>query len=186
MSEGWTERETSKLKKKEAKWNHKLIGSNIHIKVFKLLFVRGEVPAKRWKRVINFDYFRILIFIFFMAQKQRPPDFSPYQTGWAGLQPSMYLLLLSRKSGAFPETKNHRISLETMEELIRQVMQQSEERSPLPGKEVSLPLWDLNFTKKVIEFETKYGHGKQVGNGFQTNGTLLDREWAKFLEITIG
>ena len=24
--------------------------------------------------------------------------------------------------------------------------------------------------------------GQSVGNGFQTNGTLLDREWAKFFK----
>lgn len=40
----------------------------------------------------------------------------------------------------------------------------------------------LEFYQRAIDLEIKYGHGKQVGNGFQTNGTLLDREWAKFFK----
>jgi len=51
------------------------------------------------------------------------------------------------------------------------------------GKEVSIAwhggepeLMGLDFYKRVIELEMKYGHGQAVGNGFQTNGTLLTQE----------
>jgi uncharacterized protein len=74
------------------------------------------------------------------------------------------------------------MSPEIQEEMIRQVMQQS-------GREVSIgwqggepALMGLEFYQKAVELETKYGHGKVVGNGFQTNGTLLDRNWAKFFK----
>jgi len=57
------------------------------------------------------------------------------------------------------------------EELIRQVMQQS-------GNEVSIAwqggepvIMRLDFYKRAIELEMKYGHGQAVSNGFQTNGT---------------
>ena len=39
----------------------------------------------------------------------------------------------------------------------------------------------LPFFRKVVEFQEKYGYGKSVGNGLQTNGILLNNEWAKFL-----
>jgi len=38
----------------------------------------------------------------------------------------------------------------------------------------------LPFFQKAVEFQNKYGAGKAVGNGFQTNGLLIDNEWAKF------
>ena len=42
-------------------------------------------------------------------------------------------------------------------------------------------LMGLPFFKKAVEFQTKYGSGKTVGNGLQTNGILLDEAWVKFL-----
>lgn len=41
---------------------------------------------------------------------------------------------------------------------------------------------ELPFYQKAIEFEIKYGFGKTVGNGFQTNGLLLNEEWADFFK----
>jgi len=38
----------------------------------------------------------------------------------------------------------------------------------------------LDFYKKAIEFEKKYGEGKVVHNTLQTNGTLLNPQWADF------
>lgn len=86
------------------------------------------------------------------------------------------------KEELFPETKTHRMSPEIQEELIKQVMQQS-------GNEVSIAwqggepaLMGLDFYKRAVELEIKYGHGQSVGNGFQTNGTLLDKDWARFFK----
>ena len=62
-------------------------------------------------------------------------------------------------------------------------------RNALSGDAVSIgwqggepALMGLDFYKRAIELEKKYGHGQSVGNGFQTNGTLLDRDWAKFFK----
>ncbi len=42
-------------------------------------------------------------------------------------------------------------------------------------------LMGLDFYKRAVEFEGKYGFdGQVVSNAFQTNGVLLDSEWAKF------
>jgi len=67
------------------------------------------------------------------------------------------------KAELFSETKKHRMNNDIQEELIRQAMQQS-------GKSIA------------VELEMKYGHGQTVGNGLQTNGTLLNEDWAEFLQ----
>lgn len=38
----------------------------------------------------------------------------------------------------------------------------------------------LDFYKKAIGFQRKYGEGKKIHNTLQTNGTLITREWAEF------
>ena len=38
----------------------------------------------------------------------------------------------------------------------------------------------LDFYRKAAELENKYADGKKVYNTLQTNGTLIDREWARF------
>ena len=39
----------------------------------------------------------------------------------------------------------------------------------------------LDFYRKALEFQRKYGRGMQIENCLQTNGTLLDDEWCRFL-----
>lgn len=86
------------------------------------------------------------------------------------------------KSALFPETTSHRMTPEMQEELIRQLMQQSGSEISIAWQGGEPALMGLEFYQRAIDLEIKYGHGKQVGNGFQTNGTLLDREWAKFFK----
>lgn len=38
----------------------------------------------------------------------------------------------------------------------------------------------LDFYRKALEYERKHAGGKVVHNTIQTNGTLLNREWARF------
>lgn len=87
------------------------------------------------------------------------------------------------KEEIFPETKTHRMSPEVQEEMIRQVMQQSGEAISFAWQGGEPALMGLDFYQRAIELEKKYGrNGQSVGNGFQTNGTLLDREWARFFK----
>lgn len=85
------------------------------------------------------------------------------------------------KAALFNKTTTHRMSDEVLEELIRQAMAQSGQNISLGWQGGEPTLMGLDYFEKVVEFEKKYGRGKIVGNGFQTNGLLIDHKWAEFL-----
>ncbi|MCK5835176.1 MAG: radical SAM protein, partial [Lentisphaeria bacterium] len=85
------------------------------------------------------------------------------------------------KAGLFPQTKVHRMTDQVLEELISQTMAQSPQNVYIGWQGGEPTLMGLDFFKKAVEFEKKYGNGKMVGNGFQTNGYLLNEDWADFL-----
>ncbi|MFW5960175.1 MAG: radical SAM protein, partial [Chitinivibrionales bacterium] len=39
----------------------------------------------------------------------------------------------------------------------------------------------IGFFEKAIEYQSRYSKGKGILNTLQTNGTLLNKEWVKFL-----
>lgn len=86
------------------------------------------------------------------------------------------------KEALFPETAIHRMSPEIQEEMIRQIMQQSGETVSIAWQGGEPALMGLDFYKRAIALELKYGHGQSTGNGFQTNGLLLNPEWANFFK----
>mgnify|MGYP000880636602 FL=1 len=85
------------------------------------------------------------------------------------------------KASLFEGSPRHRMSIDTLEETIKQVMQQSGAYVTFGWQGGEPTLMGLDFFKKVIEFQKKYGDGKTIGNGLQTNGILIDNDWAKFL-----
>jgi uncharacterized protein len=85
------------------------------------------------------------------------------------------------KSELFPETKIHRMSLKVLEEVIKQVMDQKNISVSFAWQGGEPTLMGLPFFKKAVEYQARYGIGKRVGNGLQTNGILINREWAGFL-----
>ncbi len=76
---------------------------------------------------------------------------------------------------------NHRMSLETLEAVIRQAMEESGPQITFAWQGGEPTLMGLPWFQKAIEFQERYGSGKTVGNGLQTNGLLLDSAWARFL-----
>lgn len=90
-----------------------------------------------------------------------------------------YCFYLDKKE-LFSERIVHRMSDEVLEEMTRQAIR-------LCGPEVSFAwqggeptLMGLEFFEKAIRFQERYGGGL-AKNGLQTNGLLLDKQWAKFL-----
>ncbi len=67
-----------------------------------------------------------------------------------------------------------------LESLIKQVMKQPEEEISIGWQGGEPTLMGLPFFSRAVELEKRYGDGKVVGNGLQTNGFLLDKKWAKF------
>ncbi|HID06893.1 MAG TPA: radical SAM protein [Armatimonadetes bacterium] len=86
------------------------------------------------------------------------------------------------KANLFPETRIHRMSVEVLEQFILQYM-------PIAGAQPSFcwqggepTLMGLEFFERVVHFQMKYGlDGQAVGNSIQTNGLLIDDDWARFM-----
>jgi len=86
-----------------------------------------------------------------------------------------------KKAGLFPQTKIHRMSDEILEETVRQVMTQGQRTVSFAWQGGEPTLMGLPFYRRAVELQQLYGRGQTVGNGLQTNGLLLDEEWAGFL-----
>lgn len=80
------------------------------------------------------------------------------------------------------EGKQHRMNSETQEVLIRQLMEQSARQLSVTWQGGEPSLMGLDFYRSAIELYKKYGKGKSVSNSFQTNGLLLNQEWARFFK----
>ncbi|MCK5738124.1 anaerobic sulfatase maturase, partial [bacterium] len=86
------------------------------------------------------------------------------------------------KAALFKEKEVHRMSNELLEITVRQMLEQG-------GRDVSFgwqggdtTLMGLDFYSQAVSFQKKYARpGQVIGNGFQTNGVLIDADWAKFL-----
>ena len=85
------------------------------------------------------------------------------------------------KEALFAGAPAHRMTEAVLEETMRQLLAQ-----PVPAVSIGWQggeptLMGLPFFEKAVDLQTRYGRGKTVGNGLQTNGLLLDRDWAAFL-----
>lgn len=86
-----------------------------------------------------------------------------------------------KKSELFPETKVHRMTEEVLEEVIRQFLAQPLRELSFSWQGGEPTLMGLPFFQKAVELQQKHGSGQVVGNGLQTNGLLIDKQWAEFL-----
>lgn len=68
-----------------------------------------------------------------------------------------------------------------LEVTIKQVLSQGETEVSFGWQGGEPTLMGLPFFQKAVEMQQRYGRGQSVGNGLQTNGLLIDREWGKFL-----
>ncbi|NLC43726.1 MAG: anaerobic sulfatase maturase [Clostridiales bacterium] len=86
-----------------------------------------------------------------------------------------------KKSELYPESKQHRISDEVLEKMISSYMA-TEQPSYIFGWQGGEPtLMGQYFFERVVALQRKYGKGKTVTNSLQTNGTMLDEPFTKFL-----
>ena len=92
-----------------------------------------------------------------------------------------YCFYLGKKE-LFAQTPTHRMSIKVLEEMIKQATAQSDKHISFGWQGGEPTLMGLSFFEKAVEFQKKYGKGKTIGNGFQTNGILIDKEWARFFK----
>lgn len=75
-----------------------------------------------------------------------------------------------------------RMSLDMLETVIRSTIEANDVPEVTFNWHGGEPLiLGLDFYRKALELERKYADGKQIHNTIQTNGTLVNREWASFL-----
>ena len=86
------------------------------------------------------------------------------------------------KASLFPESPSHRMSQDVLEEVVRQAMKQSGSQINFIWQGGEPMLMGLEFYRKCVDFQQRFGRGQAVGNGLQTNGLLIDAEWVRFLK----
>jgi uncharacterized protein len=85
------------------------------------------------------------------------------------------------KAGLFPETSKHRMSEAVLDELIRKAFDGNAEHISFVWQGGEPTLAGLPFFQKAVDLQLKYSSGKTASNGLQTNGLLLNPNWARFL-----
>ncbi len=79
-------------------------------------------------------------------------------------------------------TGRQRMSFEVLENLIKDYLQLGFPINSFAWQGGEPTLMGLDFYKKVVELQNKYGKsGQEISNSLQTNGILLNDEWCKFL-----
>lgn len=73
------------------------------------------------------------------------------------------------------------MTIETLEILVKRAMNYAEGSVSFAFQGGEPTLVGLDFYKELIRLEKKYNRGLQVFNSIQTNGGLIDDEWAEFL-----
>ena len=75
------------------------------------------------------------------------------------------------------------MSFDVLDKLIKDYMKLKFPFSGFAWQGGEPTLMDLDFYKKTIELQQKYGtSGQEVSNSLQTNAILLDEEWCMFLQ----
>ena len=87
----------------------------------------------------------------------------------------------SNKTSYFGK-KSHRMSNEVLDRLIKGYLALNLYMNSFAWQGGEPTLMGLDFYKRVIELQKKYGKDSQVvSNSLQTNGILLDEKWCEFL-----
>lgn len=73
-----------------------------------------------------------------------------------------------------------RMKYNTLEEMTSQAITQSDEHISFGWQGGEPTLMGLPFFKKAVELQKKYGKSRSMDNTFQTNGILINQDWACF------
>jgi serine-type anaerobic sulfatase-maturating enzyme len=85
------------------------------------------------------------------------------------------------KRDLYPDTPRPRMTHKVLEALIGQYMRLAGPNASFGWQGGEPGLMGLDFYRQVVELEQRLGFPRQVvGNGFQTNATFIDDDWARF------
>jgi uncharacterized protein len=73
-----------------------------------------------------------------------------------------------------------RMSDTVLAAMIQQLMSQNVPQISIGWQGGEPTLMGLPFYRKAVDLMLRHGRGQSVSNGLQTNGVLIDRDWAKF------
>ncbi len=94
----------------------------------------------------------------------------------------IYCFYHERATDPYRRQRKHRMSLEVLDALIKQGVRLNRGSATFGWQGGEPTLAGLDFFRKAVELQKKHGFaGQVVSNGIQTNGLLLDPEWAGFL-----
>jgi uncharacterized protein len=86
------------------------------------------------------------------------------------------------KENLYPNTRHWSMSPEVLERYIKEyIAAQSANEIHFAWQGGEPTLLGVDFFQTVVALEQKYANGKSIHNALQTNGTLLDDEWGRFL-----
>ena len=118
-----------------------------------------------------------------MAQHTKPLDSVLIKPAGPDCNLACLYCFYLEKERMFPEPRVHRMNAEVLEALVRQMMTRGGENVSFGWQGGEPTLMGVDFFKQAVEFEKRYGRdGQVVGNGLQTNGWLIDRQWCEFLK----
>lgn len=93
-----------------------------------------------------------------------------------------YCYYLGKKELYDGVPRTHRMSDELLEHFIREYIQaQTLDEVLFTWHGGEALLRPLDFYRKAIRLQRRHAQGKRITNCLQTNGTLLNEEWARFL-----
>ncbi len=92
-----------------------------------------------------------------------------------------YCYYLEKKK-LYPSVKDFRMDEELLELYVRQYIESQDVQVITFTWQGGEPtLMGIDFFKKAVELQQKYRAGKKIENTFQTNGTLINADWCRFL-----
>ena len=88
----------------------------------------------------------------------------------------------TEKDALFPKDENYRMSDEVLEAYVRKyIASQRAPEVPFVWQGGEPTLMGLDFFHKVVRLQQRYSGVKRIKNSLQTNGTLLNDEWCRFM-----
>lgn len=94
-----------------------------------------------------------------------------------------YCYYLEKEHHFLPSSKGRHMPDKILEQYVKQYIEaNSGEHITFAWQGGEPTLAGIDFYKKTLSYQQKYANGKAISNSFQTNGILINEQWAKFFK----